>query len=86
MSIAGHSYFPQQYYYTTPEVQLANTPHVPNNYFACAMTPHVDVASHNSGIHIASASNYSDGFNYVTYNSKTYMQQSMPDNIEFSYY
>ena len=50
------------------------------------MTPHVDVASHNSGIHIASASNYSDGFNYVTYNSKTYMQQSMSDNIEFSYY
>ena len=69
-----------------PEVQHANTSYVFNDYFASTTNFHVDVASHNSGIHIASASNYSDGFNYVTYNSKTYMQQSMSDNIEFSYY
>ena len=72
--MVGYSYFPSQYYYTTSEVQLENTTHVPNNYFASALTPHFDVASHNSGIHIASASNYSDGFNYASYNSENYMQ------------
>ena len=72
--MAGYSYVPQQYYYTTAEVQLANTTYVPNNYFASAMTPHVDVASYNSGIHIASASNYSDSFNYAAYNSENCLQ------------
>ena len=61
------------HYYTMLEVQLANTSHVANNYFASVMTPHGDVASHNSGKHIISASNYSDGFNYACYNSENYM-------------
>ena len=79
--MAGYSYFPFQYYYTTPEVQLENTTHVPNNYFASALTPHFDVASHNSCIHIALASNFSDGFSYTSYNSENYMQQPMSHNM-----
>ena len=69
------------HYYTTLEVQLANTSHVANNYFASVMTPHGDVTSHNSGKHIISASNYSDGFNYACYNSENYMQQPMSHNM-----
>ena len=79
--MAGYSYFPFQYYYTTPEVQLENTTHVTNNYFASALTPHFDVASYNSGIHVALASNFSDGFSYTSYNSENYMQQPMSDNM-----
>ena len=32
-------------------------------------------------MHIASASNYSDGFNYASYNSENYMQQRMTNNM-----
>jgi hypothetical protein len=45
------------------------------------MNSHVDVASHNIGIHIASASNYSDGFNYACYDSENYMQKPMSHNM-----
>jgi hypothetical protein len=79
--MAGYSYAPQQYYYTTPEVQHANISYVSNHYFSSTTNFHVDVASHNSGIHIALASNYSDGFNYAVYNSENYMQQPMPNNM-----
>ena len=72
--MAGYSYAPQQYYYTTPEVQHASTSYISTD-------SHVDVASHNSGIHIASASNYSDGFNYAAYNSENCLQQPMPNNM-----
>jgi hypothetical protein len=45
------------------------------------MNSHVDVASHNNGTHIASASNYSDNFNYAYYNSKNYMQEPMAHDM-----
>ena len=79
--MAGYSYAPQQYYYTTPEVQHASTSYISTDYFASTINSHVDVANHNSGIHIASASNYSDGFNYACYNSENYMQQPMSHNM-----
>ena len=72
--MAGYSYSPQQYYYTTPEVQHRNTSHINNNYCASTKNSHVDVARYNNSVHIASASNYSDGFNYATYNSENYLQ------------
>ena len=72
--MACYSYAPQQYYYTMPEVQHASTSFVSTDYFGSTINSHVDVASHNNGIHIASASNYSDGFNYATYNSENYLQ------------
>ena len=68
--MAGYSYVPQQYYYTTPEVQHASTSYISTDYFASTINSHIDVASYNSGIHIASASNYSDSFNYAAYNSE----------------
>ena len=49
--------------------------------FASTINSHVDVASHNSGIHIALASNFLDGFSYTSYNSENYMQQPMSDNM-----
>jgi len=52
--MAGYSYAPQQYYYTTPEVQHASISYISTDYFASTINFHVDVVSHNSGIHIAS--------------------------------
>ena len=77
--MAGYSYAPQQYCYTTPEVQHTNTSH--NNYCASTTNSYVDVARYNNSVHIASASNYSDDFNYAGYNSKNYMQQPMTNNM-----
>jgi len=79
--MVGYSYAPQQYYYTTPEVQHASTSYISTDYFASTINSHVDVASHNSGIHIASASNYSDSFNYAAYTSENCLQQPMPNNM-----
>ena len=68
--MAGYSYAPQRYYYTTPEVQHTNTSYITNNYCASTTNSHVDVARYNNSVHIASASNYSDDFNYASYNSE----------------
>ena len=72
--MAGYSYVPQQYYYTTPEVQHASTSYVSTDYFASTINSHVDVARYNDSVHITSASNYSDGFNYAAYNSENCLQ------------
>jgi hypothetical protein len=79
--MAGYSYAPQQYYYTAPKVQHASTSHVSNGYCASITNSHVDVARYNNSVHIASASNYSDDFNYAGYNSENYMQQPMTNNM-----
>ena len=77
--MAGYSYAPQQYCYTTPEVQHTNTSH--NNYCASTTNSQVDVARYNNSVHIASASNYSDDFNYAAYNFENCLQQPMPNNM-----
>ena len=58
--MAGYSYAPQRYYYTTPEVQHTETSHVPNNYCASTTNSHVDVARNNDNVHIASAIKHQD--------------------------
>ena len=84
--MAGYSYSPQQYYYTTPEVQHRNTSHINNNYCASATNSHVDVARYNDSVHIASASHYSDNRFYYAHhnNSENYMQQPMSNNMHTS--
>ena len=76
--MAGYSYIPQQYYYTTPEVQHANTSYAYDNYCASTTNSHVDVARYNDIVHVASANHY---LNIVVYyahhnNSKNYMQKA----------
>ena len=65
----GFQYTAPQYYYSEPEVQVANTLPMSYNYFAITMNPHVDVASHNSNMHVASLNNHSDSFSFANYNS-----------------
>ena len=79
--MAGYSYAPQRYYYTTPEVQHTETSHVPNNYCASTTNSHDDVARYNDSMHIASTSRYSDGSNYAHHNSENYMQRPMSNNM-----
>src|SRR5690348_5305776 len=52
-----------------------------SSYFANTMNPHVDVARYDTSRHIASASNYSDGFTYANYNSECYVQMSLSNNM-----
>ena len=81
--MAGYSYAPQQYYYTTPEVWCTGTSHVPNNYYASTTNSHVDVARYNNSMHIASASHCSDNAFYYAYhnNFENYMQRPMSNNM-----
>ena len=78
--MAGYSYAPQRYYYTTPEVQHTETSHVPNNYCASTTNSHVDVARYNNSMHIASASHCSDNAFYYAHH-KNYMQRPMSNNM-----
>ena len=76
--MAGYSYIPQQYYYTTPEVQHANTSYAYDNYCASTTNSHVDVARYNDIVLVASANHY---LNIVVYyahhnNSENYMQKA----------
>ena len=82
--MAGYSYAPQRYYYTTPEVQHTETSHVPNNYCASTTNSHVDVARYNNSMHIASASHCSDNAFYYAHhnNSENYMQRTMSNNMQ----
>jgi len=84
--MAGYSYAPQRYYYTTPEVQHTNTSHITNNYCVSTTNSHVDVARYNDSVHVASASHYSDNRFYYAHhnNSENYMQQPMSNNIHTS--
>ena len=84
--MAGYSYAPQRYYYTTPEVQHTNTSHIINNYCASTTNSHVDVARYNDSVHVASASHYSDNRFYYAHhnNSENYMQQPMSNNMHTS--
>ena len=79
--MAGYSYAPQQYYYTTTEVHHTNASHITNNYCASTTNSYVDVARYNDSMHIASASRYSDGSNYAHHNSENYMQRPMSNNM-----
>jgi hypothetical protein len=67
----GYSYAPQQYYYTTPEVQHTNTLYVYDNYYTSTTNSNIDVARYND----------SDSFSYVDYNFENYMQQPMLNNM-----
>ena len=76
--MAGYSYAPQQYCYTTPKVQHTNTSQ--NNYCASTTNSHVDVARYNNSMHIASASHCSDNAFYYAHH-KNYMQRPMSNNM-----
>ena len=78
--MAGYSYAPQRYYYTTPEVQHTNTSHITTK------NSHVDVARYNDSVHVASASHYSDNRFYYAHhnNSENYMKQPMSNNMHTS--
>jgi len=73
--MAGYSYAPQQYYYTTPEVHHTNASHITNNYCASTTNSYVDVARYNDSVHVALDSHYSDTrFYYANHNnSENYM-------------
>ena len=79
--MAGYSFVPQQYYYTTPKVQHTNTSYAYNNYCASTTNSHVDVARYNDSMHIASTSRYSDGSNYAHHSFENYMQRPMSNNM-----
>ena len=49
-----------QSYYNYPKVQLANTSHDYNNYFASNMNSHVGVASYDNTRYVASANTFDE--------------------------
>ena len=81
--MAGYSYTSHQFNHNEPKVQFANTLPMSNvnNYFVSTMNTHVDVARYDTSKHIASASNYSDGFTYANYNSEFYMQKPLSNDM-----
>lgn len=80
--MAGYSYALLQYYYSTFEVQQANTSLVSNDYFASTTNSYVDVARYNDSTHITLASHYSDnGSSYTYFNSENYMHRPMSNNM-----